>query len=351
MIEISNIQVSTGDFQLSAITLALEVGKFHVLLGPSGSGKTILLETIAGLIPCEKGEIFRDGEVITLLPPEQRNLSYVTQDHVLFPHKTVYENMAFGLQFKSIPPEVQQEKIQTISNDLELNGLLHRGVANLSGGERQRVALARALVLDNPLILLDEPTSSLHETMQENFGLLLRQIQQKYGLTVLMTTHHKDTAFLVADCLHFIENGKLLLSKDSNQIFSDAIPGKVAELLGISNFFTVKNENNRLWCTELDMEIHLRNFPEEIHFSFGVKPIDIRVIKEEELHLPQTNAFETVVDRVYWKESDALVLLHVKNTGFPLKLQLPTHNLQKMKISEGSIVWCKLNPEYCRLIS
>ena len=187
MIEISNIQVSTGDFQLSAITLALEVGKFHVLLGPSGSGKTILLETIAGLIPCEKGEIFRDGEVITLLPPEQRNLSYVPQDHVLFPHKTVYENMAFGLQFKSIPPEVQEEKIQTISNDLELNGLLHRGVANLSGGERQRVALARALVLDNPLILLDEPTSSLDARAE--FEAFQRFIGLTKGKTAIIISH------------------------------------------------------------------------------------------------------------------------------------------------------------------
>lgn len=206
-------------------------------LGPSGSGKTLLLETIAGLTNHTSGAILLDGKDVTTFSPEKRNLSYLPQDNTLFPHKNVFQNIAYGLTLKKkLPAQEIQHRILKIAEILEITNLLERSIANLSGGEQQRVALARALVLQNKILLLDEPTSSLHETMQENFCLMLNEIKQKFNLTVLMATHHKDSAFMLADSLHFIENGSLLFSSKTSTFFHQPIPLSVANIMGMSKY-------------------------------------------------------------------------------------------------------------------
>ncbi|CAG0987930.1 MAG: ABC transporter ATP-binding protein [Bacteroidetes bacterium] len=354
MIELRNITIRAGQFLLENVCLKAEAGKFHVLLGPSGSGKTLLLETIAGLIMPTSGEIYLSEKLIHKIPSENRNISYLPQDNALFPNKNVFENIAFGLKLKKqFSNATIEEKVNDMASKLNVSHLLSRSVINLSGGEQQRVALARALVVNTPILLLDEPTSSLHESMQEDFCLLLKKLQKEYKLTVLMTTHHKDSAFLVADSLHFVDKGTIRLSANIQTIYQSLLPKNIAHLLGVSNFFTLStaNQNNQFYCEELKTTFAFtQKTIENTTFSIGVKPENIRVIKEEDIHNKYPNRFVAEVEEMLFKENDTLVLLKVPETSFRLKMQLTTYNQKKLNISVGKLLHCKIKEEYISFV-
>lgn len=347
MIKILNVNIHTQHFFLKDINLFFEPSKFHVLLGPSGSGKTLLLETIAGLVKPDKGDIYFAEKKISHLPPEKRNISYLPQDVSLFPNKNVFDNIAFGLQIQQKwSKEEIKNTVYDISKKLNIEHLLNRNTFNLSGGEQQRVALARALVLKQPVILLDEPTSSLHETMQEDFCLLLKNIQKEYHLTFIMTTHHKDNAFMVADFLHFIENGKIWLSTEPTQIYQQGLPKKIAELMGISNFFTL---NDNFFCKELNTSFTLSKMINKSNMNMlylGVKPENIRVIKDEDIHKEFPNRFIAKVDDLLHKENDTIAILSIPETNFKIKMLISTYTLKKLNIHIGKIIHCKIKEEH-----
>jgi ABC-type sugar transport system ATPase subunit len=354
MIELKNISIAAGKFSLKNISLQVQTGSFNVLLGPSGSGKTLLLETIAGLINPTEGIVCLFNKNVTLQPSEERNISYLPQDNALFPNKNVFENIAFGLKLnKQINKNTTLEKVEQMAHRLNIQHLLSRGVMNLSGGEQQRVALARALILNKPILLLDEPTSSLHESMQEDFCLLLKQLQKEYNLTVLMTTHHKDSAFLVAEKLHVIDSGTISLTSNTQSIYNSVLPKNIAHLLGISNFLSItkSNEINQFYCEELNIFLTLNNKNYyENKFTVGVKPENIRVIKDDDLHSNHPNRFIVEVEEMLFKENDALVLLKILETRFRLKMQLTIYNQKKLNIFIGKTIHCKIKEEYISLV-
>ncbi|MEW6774124.1 MAG: ABC transporter ATP-binding protein [Bacteroidota bacterium] len=345
MIKILNATISTQHFTLKDFNLSFEPFKFHVILGPSGSGKTLLLETLAGLVNPNKGEIYFNEKRITHLPPEKRGISYLPQDGALFPNMNVFDNIAFGLQIqKNWSKEKIKNTIDDISKKLDIYHLLKRNTFNLSGGEQQRVALARALVLKQPVILLDEPTSSLHETMQEDFCLLLKNIQKEYHITFIMTTHHKDNAFMVADFLHFIENGKIWLSTEPTQLYQQVLPKKIAELMGISNFFTI---SDNFFCKELNTSFTLSKMINKSNMLYlGVKPENIRVIKDEDIHKEFSNRFVARVDDLLHKENDTIVILSIPETNFKIKMLISTYTLKKLNIHIGKMIHCKIKEEH-----
>ncbi|MBW6483660.1 MAG: ABC transporter ATP-binding protein [Vicingaceae bacterium] len=347
MIKLDNISASVGNFALSDINLHLEEGKFHVLLGSTGSGKTLVLELIAGLIFPFKGEVFIQQKETTFIPPELRKIAYLPQDNALFPHKNVFENIAYGLKInKQFTHEIIQLKVAEIANHLAITHLLHRSTKGLSGGEQQRVALARALVMEKKIVLLDEPTSALHESLQEDFCLLLKELHQKFNLTILMTTHHKDSAFLVADYLHFIDNGQLQLSSSINELFNNVLPKNIAKLLGISNFLSLKPTHSdcEYYCKEIESTFRFEyletNRLDEL--QIGIKPENIRIIKEEDLHLAHSNQFKVKVNNIYYKESTALVMLQELNTAFIFKMTISIYNQKKLAIEVGKILHCRI---------
>ena len=357
MIRLNNISYKAGNFHLKKINLEIPESKFHVLLGPTGSGKTLLLELITGLNKQSSGSINLSGKDAGKKPPEQRNISYLPQDATLFPHWDVFRNISYGLKLQKKPEDIIKQKVKSIANDLNIYHLLSREIHKLSGGEKQRIALARALVLDNPVLLLDEPTSALHETMQEEFCLLLKRIHKKYRLTVLMSTHQKNSAFLLADQLHFIHSGEILLSATPSEIETKSLPFEVAQLLGISNMIHLKLNNifddeMEYTSQQLNTLIYLsRQFEQEMkEFIIGLKPDDIRVIKDEDDHPEIRNAFECEIESVLFKEKDALVGLRVRKTRFTLKMQLPIYNYKRMKLADGKIIRCKIKEDYMRKI-
>ena len=174
MVKVEELRVDLEGFTLGPLSFDVNRGEFFTIIGPTGSGKTVLLETIAGLnTPC-RGRIVLDDRDITHLPPEKRGISLVYQDFALFPHMNVFENIAYGLRIKG--DRNIERKVKEISEHLSISHLLGRDPETLSGGEKQRVSLARALVVDPPLLLMDEPFSSLDPRTRVSFRKLSKEL-------------------------------------------------------------------------------------------------------------------------------------------------------------------------------
>ena len=198
-----------GDFgALIDLDLNVERGEFISLLGPSGCGKTTTLQTIAGLTPVTRGRITLDGRDITTLPVNQRGLGIVFQSYALFPHMTVAQNVAFGLEMRQVPKAERDTRITTMLKLVHLDAHAHRYPRELSGGQRQRVAIARALVIAPPVLLLDEPLSNLDAKLREEMQFELRRIQRKVGTTTIMVTHDQAEALSISDRVVVMEAGR-----------------------------------------------------------------------------------------------------------------------------------------------
>ena len=208
MIAIENLNICFPEFAIRDIHLSVKKGEFFTLLGPTGAGKSLILEAIAGLAPITSGSLFLKGEEITHLPPEKRHLSIVYQDGALFPHLTVYENIAFGLKYLKEKP-AHLPKPQDLMKRLGILHLASRKPKGLSGGEKQRTALARALAVAPDLLLLDEPLSALDPATRKDIGTLLKTLHTEMGMTCLMVTHDFAEARALGTCCAIIHQGKI----------------------------------------------------------------------------------------------------------------------------------------------
>ena len=231
-LEIEDLSIDLGEFKLVDVNLKVKKGDYLTIIGPTGSGKSILLETIAGFYKPKKGRVYLDGEDITDLPPEKRNMSIVYQDYVLFPHKTVFDNIAYGLKKKIKDKDKIKEEITQIVEVLNISHLLHRTPDTLSGGEQQRVALARALVVKPKLLLMDEPFSALDVKTKENLRRLVKKAIKEYETTVLHVTHDFDDVWSLANRVAVMKNGRILQEGEVNEIFYKPSINFVAEFVG-----------------------------------------------------------------------------------------------------------------------
>ncbi len=236
MLRLEKVCLNLGAFKLQNISLHVRHGEYMVLLGPTGTGKTVLLEVIAGLRISDAGRIFLNGQDASYLSPEARNLGVVYQDYALFPHLTVYDNIAFGLRLKNESKENIHNAVDEMARFLEIDDLLNRRPRHLSGGERQRVALARALVLKPHMLLLDEPLSALDRLTRDRLRRELKRIHSEIGVTILHITHDLSEAFYLADRLVVMEEGAVVQEGSPQEILKHPANLFVAELLGIENF-------------------------------------------------------------------------------------------------------------------
>src|SRR5690606_39223836 len=191
------------------ISLDIAQGEFLALLGPSGCGKTTTLRMIAGFIEASNGRILFDDRDVTRRPPNRRNTGMVFQGFALFPHMTVFENVAYGLQMRKVGKEEIKGRVAKILERVQLGPLTHRLPKQLSGGQQQRVALARALVINPDVLLLDEPLSALDAKLRHEVRLQIRQLQQSLGLTTIFVTHDQEEALSLADRLVVMSNGRV----------------------------------------------------------------------------------------------------------------------------------------------
>ncbi len=190
------------------LSLSIEKGEFVSLLGPSGCGKTTTLQMIAGLQDPTAGRIHLDGEDITHKKPNQRGLGIVFQSYALFPHMTVEENVSFGLEMRRVDRGEREQRVRRSLEQVQLDSLAKRYPKDLSGGQRQRVALARALVIQPPVLLLDEPLSNLDAKLREDMQLELRVLQQQLGVTTILVTHDQAEALSMSDRIVVMNEGR-----------------------------------------------------------------------------------------------------------------------------------------------
>lgn len=192
-----------------ATNLSVEKGEFVSLLGPSGCGKTTTLQMIAGFVEVTSGRILLDGRDITHAKPASRGLGVVFQSYALFPHMTVKDNIAFGLRMRKVPAAELQQRVARVLKLVRLDQHAERYPRELSGGQRQRVALARALVIEPPVLLLDEPLSNLDANLREEMQFEIRRIQREVGITTLMVTHDQSEALSISDRVVVMQAGRI----------------------------------------------------------------------------------------------------------------------------------------------
>ena len=219
------------------LSLTLDPGQIVALLGPSGCGKTTTLRMIAGLVQPSAGEIFLDERPITGVPVHRRNIGMLFQNYALFPHMTVAENVAFGLEARGIRRQTTAERVTEALRLVQLDDYKERMPAQLSGGQQQRVALARALVVQPAVLLLDEPLGALDKSLRDSMQVELRGLQQRLGITTVLVTHDQDEALTMADRIAIMRDGLLEQTGTPSEVYMRPISRFVASFLGAANFF------------------------------------------------------------------------------------------------------------------
>lgn len=226
-----------GQLLLNGISLTVQAGEIVTLLGPSGSGKTTLLRIIAGLEPYESGCIRLEGQDIGDIPAHRRGIVLMFQDYALFPHRTVAENVAFGLRMQRQPRHKIQARVQEMLKLVGLEAFGDRSVVDLSGGEQQRVALARSLAPAPRLLLLDEPMGSLDRNLRERLVEELRSILRRVGVTAITVTHDQSEAFALADRVALLHGGHIVQQGSPQEVYQHPATPWVARFLGLTNLF------------------------------------------------------------------------------------------------------------------
>jgi len=189
------------------LSLTVQDSEFFSLLGPSGCGKTTVLRIIAGFCNPTAGEILFGDRNVSAVPPNRRNTGMVFQNYALFPHMTVFENVAFGLRARKVPGPERRERVSDALKLVDLSGLENRRVTQLSGGQQQRVALARAVVIEPEILLMDEPLSNLDAKLRRDTRDQLRKLQRKLGITTIYVTHDQEEALTLSDRVALLDKG------------------------------------------------------------------------------------------------------------------------------------------------
>lgn len=235
MLKLEHIYKKLGDFKIEDVSFEVKKGEYFVILGPSGTGKTIILELIAGIHTLDHGNIYINNKNINSTPPEDRNIGFVYQDYLLFPHLSVRENICFGLKAKKTPKNYMEQILNEISSMLRIEHLLDRNPLTLSGGEQQRVAFARAVVCSPQILLLDEVSSALDPSTKEIFQRNLKTLHQKLKTTTIHITHDFNEAYYLADRIAVMGNGQVHQIGTSEEIFHHPKSEFVANFIGFSN--------------------------------------------------------------------------------------------------------------------
>ncbi|OZI28704.1 Fe3+/spermidine/putrescine ABC transporter ATP-binding protein [Bordetella genomosp. 1] len=220
---------------LHELTLKIRRGELLTLLGPSGCGKTTLLNLIAGFADADNGEIFIDGQLVTHLPPYQREIGIVFQNYALFPHMTVERNIGYGLRMRGMPAAEIAQRVQEAMALVKLDGLGERKPKALSGGQQQRVALARALVIRPKVLLLDEPFSALDKGLRGAMQVEIREIQRKLGVTTVFVTHDQGEALAMSDRIAVMSGGAIRQIATPDELYRNPQDPFVASFLGDVN--------------------------------------------------------------------------------------------------------------------
>ncbi|ASJ07588.1 tungstate ABC transporter ATP-binding protein WtpC [Thermococcus pacificus] len=333
MLEVNSVSKDYKEFKLRDITFDVREGEHFIILGPSGAGKTVLLEVIAGIIEPDSGRVYLNGEDVTDLPPEKRGLAYIPQNYALFPHMSVFDNIAFGLRLRKLPKAEVERKVREIAEVLDIGHLLGRKPKTLSGGESQRVAIARALVVEPPLILMDEPFANLDVQTRSRLINEMKRWRKELGFTALHVTHSFEEAVSLGDRVGVMLNGRLVQVGSVREVFSRPASEDVARFLGFENIIEGTANGRVLRANGVEIEL-----PVEVHgrIRVGLRPEDI-ILSLEPLRSSARNEFKAVVDSV--EELGPLVRVHLFVGGLHLRAFITRSSMLEMGIRPGKEVY------------
>ena len=321
---------------LDKVSLEVDRGEFVTILGPSGCGKTTLLRIIAGLEIADSGRVDLGGTDITALPANRRPVNTVFQNYALFPHLTVFENVAFGLRARKFAQEEVGARVGEALEMLHLEELARRRTPQLSGGQKQRVALARALVNQPDVLLLDEPMSALDAKLRAEVQLELRRLQRALGKTFILVTHDQNEAMTVSDRIFVMRDGAIVQSGPPAGVYDRPVNRFVAEFLGTTNLIPAWRENGSVHTAFGDLAP--REHPSWEKGVLSIRPERILVRSGR----PQANSVRAAVSEVIYRGDHLDIYvqpgnLHVRSDpgaaltpGQQVWLELPARHLEAL---------------------
>ena len=226
-----------GDFTaVNKVNINIKQGEFFTLLGPSGCGKTTLLRMIAGFNSIDGGEIWFDDKVINKVEAHKRDIGMVFQNYAIFPHLSVYENVAYGLRAKKVPNAEISKKVKEALEIVQISALSSRKPSELSGGQQQRVALARAFVIEPGVLLMDEPLSNLDAKLRVQMRTVIKKLQKRLGITTIYVTHDQEEALAISDTIAIMKDGIIMQIDTPENVYKKPKNSFVAGFIGTSNF-------------------------------------------------------------------------------------------------------------------
>lgn len=299
VVGMSTVNLSKITKQFGSVTavknldLLINEGEFFTFLGPSGCGKTTTLRMIAGFYYPTKGKVLFNDKDMTAVPPEKRNTGMVFQNYALFPHMTVFENVAFGLKVRKLNRTEMKKRVEEVLKKVRLEQYMDRQVSQLSGGQQQRVALARALVIEPDILLLDEPLSNLDARLRDEMRNEILRLQRDYAITTIYVTHDQVEALTMSDRIAVFNMGVCQQIGSPIEIYNEPVNDFVAEFIGETNLLPVifeeQADKQRVYRTQdLDVSIyvvdekpHIANYKDSDELVMSIRPEAVQIVGEE----------------------------------------------------------------------
>lgn len=334
MLELKNIHIEFEDFKLQNINISVGKGEYFALLGVSGSGKSVILETIAGMIKAQKGQIILNKKDITNEKIQYRNVGLVFQDFAIFPNMNIKENLSYPLHCKKKPRQFIKQKIDEISALVNIQHLLNRNPATLSGGELQRVALGRVLALEPQILLLDEPLSSIDTQLKNEIQSLLRKINRK-GQTIIHVTHNYLEAISLANRISVINNGTIEQTGTAKEIFHNPKSKFIASFTGIKNFYNahIIGQNEANLENKVVISLPIGNYKKNGFITFRTKDI---ILSLKSLDSSMCNQLQgTIVDFIPQTEGVEVVI----DAKIKIVASITHASVRNLNLTIGSKVW------------
>ncbi len=326
-----------GNVGVKDVTFTVEDGEFAVILGPSGCGKTTTLRLIAGLEKVTSGEIYIGGKLVNDIPPKDRDIAMVFQNYALYPHMSVYDNMAFGLKMRKVPKDEIRKRVEEAARILGIENLLDRKPRELSGGQRQRVALGRAIVRHPKVFLFDEPLSNLDAKMRVKMRAEIAKLHQKLNATSIYVTHDQVEAMTLGDKIILMRSGEVQQIDDPLNLYHRPVNKFVAGFIGSPpmNFFEGKlvEEGGRLFFVNDDFKLALpedkagklkENEAAGREVYLGIRPEDIYLPEIS----PEDASIESVKAKVDFVETlgNEILVYYTTEHGTSFISRIPPYN-------------------------
>ena len=327
--ELKNISKHFADvIAVDQVDLVVNDREFLTLLGPSGCGKSTLLRMIGGFETPTTGTIELAGEDVTFYPPQKRDVNMMFQDYALFPHMSVGENIAYGLQMKGIKASAATTRVKDVLDLVDLHDKIDSHPHQLSGGQKQRIALARAVVREPKVLLLDEPLSALDAKLREQMQVELKHMHDQLGITFIMVTHDQTEALVMSDRVVVMEDGSIAQDGSPEDLYERPVTPYVANFIGTTNFLPAKltsqNDNNTI-VEIAGQKFSISNAPKIYNGSaiqVGVRPEKARVLLSGEKY-PKNFLKAEVKETIYLGLGLRTVAILADDSEFLIDILLP----------------------------